>query len=64
MTTAEQQMSFGYEGISSFCNMPVCFELDQLEADVAILGVCLDTGTTNRSGTRHGPRAIREASGL
>lgn len=64
MTTAVQPTSFGYEGIASFCNFPLCFDLEELAADVAILGVCLDTGTTNRSGTRHGPRAIRDASGL
>lgn len=58
----EQQLGFGYEGIASFCRMPVCFNLDELDADVAVVGICLDTGTTNRSGTRFGPRAIREAS--
>jgi len=30
--------------------------------DVAVTGVPLDTATTNRPGTRFGPRAIREAS--
>jgi agmatinase len=62
MPTADQMIGFGYEGVASFCRFPVCFALEELEADVAVLGACLDTGTTNRSGTRHGPRAIREAS--
>jgi len=64
MPTIEQQLGSGYEGIPSFCRMPMCFDLDDLEADVAIVGLCIDTGTTNRSGTRHGPKAIREASML
>ncbi len=64
MSVAEQRRGFGYEGIPSFCRMPMCFELDELEADVAIAGLCIDTGTTNHSGTRYGPRAIREASML
>jgi agmatinase len=58
----EQQMGFGYEGIHSFCRMPICFEVNELNADVAVVGICLDTGTTYRSGTRFGPKAIREAS--
>ena len=62
MPTVEQQPGWGYEGIPSFCRMPMCFDFTELQADVAIVGVCLDTGTTNRSGTRFGPRAIREAS--
>ena len=32
--------------------------------DVAIVGVPLDIGTSNRSGTRHGPREIRDESRL
>jgi agmatinase len=36
--------------------------MDLKDVDVAMLGVPLDQGTTNRSGTRMGPRAIREAS--
>jgi len=62
MSTIEQQTGFGYEGITSFCRMPMCFDLSELDCDVAIAGVCVDTGTSNRPGTRYGPRAIREAS--
>lgn len=64
MSSVEQQPGSGYEGIPSFCRMPMCFDLTELNADVAIAGVCIDTGTSNRSGTRFGPRAIREASML
>jgi len=62
MSTVEQQPGCGYEGIPSFCRVPMCFDYTGLEADIAIVGICLDTGTTNRTGTRFGPRAIREAS--
>ncbi|MBI2311302.1 MAG: arginase family protein [Betaproteobacteria bacterium] len=64
MSTIAQQMGPPYEGVPCFCRMPMCFDLNALEADVAVLGICLDTGTSNRSGARYGPRAIREASML
>ncbi len=62
MTTIEQLPGLGYEGIYSFCRFPLCFDYNEIDADVAVVGVCLDTGTTNRSGTRYGPKAIREGS--
>ena len=64
MPVAKQNSGFGYEGIPSFCRLPMCFDLNELDADIAIAGLCIDTGTSNRSGTRYGPRAIREASML
>jgi len=64
MPTSEQQPGFGYEGIASFCRAPVCFDLTELEAEIAVVGICLDSGTSYRSGTRFGPKAIREASML
>lgn len=51
-----------FAGICSFIKCPICFDLDDLEADVAVIGVPYDMGTTARSGARFGPRAIREAS--
>lgn len=47
-------------GISSFMRLPVSRELEGVE--VAILGVPFDSGTSYRTGTRFGPRKIREAS--
>jgi agmatinase/guanidinopropionase len=47
-------------GIPSFMRLPVSRELKEI--DVAILGVPFDSGTSYRSGTRFGPRKIREAS--
>lgn len=49
-----------FMGIPSFMRLPVTRELDGV--DVAILGVPFDSGTSYRSGTRFGPRKIREAS--
>lgn len=50
--------SFG--GAVSFFRTPFARELDGM--DVAVMGVPLDIATTNRSGARLGPRAIRNAS--
>jgi agmatinase len=62
MTTIRQPFGFAYEGIRSFCRMPLCFEPEKLEADVAVVGICFDTANFSRCGSRYGPQAIREAS--
>lgn len=49
-----------FMGIPSFMRVPVSRELTGV--DVAILGVPFDSGTSYRTGTRFGPRKIREAS--
>src|SRR5512141_383199 len=49
-----------FMGIPSFMRLPVTRQLK--DVDVAILGVPFDSGTSYRSGTRFGPRKIREAS--
>lgn len=49
-----------FAGISSFMRLPVTREADGV--DVAIVGVPYDGGTSYRTGTRFGPRKIREAS--
>jgi agmatinase len=49
-----------FMGIPSFMRLPVTRELTGI--DVAILGVPFDSGTSYRSGTRFGPRKIRESS--
>jgi len=49
-----------FMGIPSFMRLPVSRQLDGV--DVAILGVPFDSGTSYRTGTRFGPRKIREAS--
>ncbi|WP_047154004.1 agmatinase [Aneurinibacillus tyrosinisolvens] len=60
----KQNLNLPFTGICSFAKYPICTNLDELDADVAIIGVPYDMGTQWRSGTRFGPRAIREASTL
>jgi guanidinopropionase len=54
-----------FAGISTFMRLP---HLDPIEApgqvDIALLGIPFDGATTNRPGTRLGPRQVREASSL
>lgn len=54
--------------IPRFAGTPSFFRLPMLsnptEVDVALIGVPFDGGTTNRPGTRHGPREIRNQSSL
>ncbi len=49
-------------GICSFAKYPICSDLEQLDADIAILGVPYDLGVGFLSGSRMGPRRIREVS--
>jgi agmatinase len=49
-------------GICSFGKYPICGDAGGLEADMAVLGVPYDLGVGFLSGTRLGPRRIREAS--
>jgi agmatinase len=51
-----------YAGIATFFKAPFVPEPTRDDADVAVVGVPWDLGTTSRSGTRLGPRALREAS--
>ncbi|MDO4785713.1 MAG: agmatinase [Fretibacterium sp.] len=49
-------------GICSFAKYPICTDLESLEADIAVLGVPYDLGVGFLSGSRLGPRRIREVS--
>ena len=40
---------------------PFCANLDQLDADVAFIGMPFDQGTLGRPGARYGPDALRDA---
>jgi agmatinase len=51
-----------YAGIATFFKAPHLPAPTSADTDVAVLGVPWDEGTTNRSGARMGPRALREAS--
>ena len=45
----------------SFFRAPLCPNMDQLDAQVAFIGVPFDQGTFGRPGARFGPDAIRDA---
>ena len=49
-----------FSGIPTFMRRPA--QRDLTGVDVAMIGVPFDSGTSYRSGTRFGPRGIREAS--
>lgn len=51
-----------YGGIASYGGYPVTRDVEG--ADVVVMGVPFDAGTTNRPGARFGPRAIRNQSHL
>ncbi len=51
-----------FAGLTSMFRLPT--QPDATGLDVAILGVPLDIGTSNRNGTRYGPRQIRSESVL
>jgi hypothetical protein len=46
-----------YSGIPTFLGLPSASDLTNL--DVAVIGVPMDLGVTNRPGARFGPRAVR-----
>src|SRR5699024_8681594 len=64
MNKEKEILNLPFVGISSFGKYPIEENLDNLETDVAILGVPYDMGTQWRSGTKMGPRGIRDASTL
>ncbi len=60
----EGRLNLPFVGFATFGKKPTCENWDAIDADVAILGAPFDFGTQYRSGTRFGPRSIREASTL
>ena len=60
----KQFLNLPFTGICTFGKYPVCPDIDQLDADVAVIGVPNDMGTQWKSGARMGPRGIREGSTL
>jgi agmatinase len=60
--TRKTRLDLPFTGIATFCKAPICEDRSAIEADVAVLGAPFDLGIQLRSGTRMGPRAIREAS--
>ncbi len=65
MDTNNPNPAFGsdlepFHGITTFMRLPASRDLDGV--DLAIVGIPFDSGTSYRSGTRFGPRRIRESS--
>ncbi len=50
-----------FAGIATFMRLP---QAEPDEVDIALIGVPFDGGVTNRTGTRHGPRELRNQSSL
>lgn len=59
---ANPQLRPRYSGVASFFRTPLVE--DALGVDIGVLGVPFDGGVTNRTGARHGPRAVREQTTL
>ncbi len=51
-----------FAGVATFMRLPHLPLADAREVEIGLLGVPFDSATTNRPGTRHGPRALRDAS--
>ena len=51
-------------GVSTMLRLPLHPQQDVGDLDVCFVGVPMDIGTSNRSGTRHGPRQIRNESSM
>lgn len=51
-----------FGGIRTFLHAPYVGDIEKVDADIVVVGVPFDEGTTGPSGTRFGPRDIREAS--
>lgn len=58
------RLDLPFVGICSFGKYPIQTDWSAIDADVVIMGAPFDCGTQWRSGTRFGPRSIREASTL
>src|SRR3978361_322602 len=59
---ADPQVQPRFSGIATFFRTP--YEQDLAQVDIGVIGVPFDGGVTNRSGTRHGPREVRNQSSL
>lgn len=58
----ESQLVARYSGIPTFMRVPYATELKDI--DIALIGIPFDGGVTNRAGTRHGPREVRNQSSM
>ncbi|WP_411754361.1 agmatinase [Serratia sp. (in: enterobacteria)] len=49
-------------GIASFAKYPICTDLNELDADMCVMGIPYDMSTPYLTGSKFGPRRIREVS--
>ncbi|MCC8061167.1 MAG: agmatinase [Clostridiales bacterium] len=61
-TIENDSMRNPFVGIPSFLMAPMNFDLEHLDADIAVIGMPYDMGTSVNTGARFGPRGVREAS--
>jgi guanidinopropionase len=61
-TLSDPQTQPRYTGIPTFFRAP--YTQDLAQTDIGLIGVPFDGGVTNRTGTRHGPREVRNQSSL
>ena len=59
---SENRLNLPFVGIPTFLRAPVVTDLDELDADIAILGVPSDEGSPWYPGARMAPRQVREMS--
>jgi len=59
---ADPQTQPRFTGIPTFFRVPYTQDLSSV--DIGVIGVPFDYGVTNRTGTRHGPREVRNQSSL
>ncbi len=57
------RLNLPFVGHCTFGKYPVC-DIENVNADIAILGAPFDCGAQYRAGARFGPRSVREASTL
>ena len=60
----EGRLNLPFVGICTFGKYPYVSDWDQISADVAVMGAPFDFGSQFRTGSRMGPRGVREASTL
>ena len=55
-------VSYPFWGIPTFLRADTCHDLNQLDADIAVMGIPFDEGSPFKPGSRFAPRSIREHS--
>lgn len=62
LTGRHKKANLRPSGICTFCRTPHILSLDEISADIAVLGIPFDGASGNTTGHRFGPRSIRESS--